>query len=101
MSRTIITVPDLWREWTVGLGNGPAVQTLEDSYGARWRPSQSERVFFSRRKVIIDEIRTRERRGIGIQVAVEEVELIRQRGRLSLYRLWALLQRNSRQINSS
>ena len=71
----------------MGLGNSPVVQTLEDSYGARWRPSQSERVFFSRRKVIIDEIRTRERRGISTQVAVEEVELIRQRGRLSLYGL--------------
>ena len=34
MSRMIVTVPDLWREWTVGLGNGPAVQALEDLYRA-------------------------------------------------------------------
>lgn len=91
MSRTIVTVPDLWREWTVGLGNGPAVQALEDTYGAQWRPDQSERVFYSRRKVIIDEIRTRERRGGHAQVAVEELELIRQRGKRSLYGLWRLL----------
>jgi hypothetical protein len=37
MSRTISRVPDLWREWSVGLGSGPAVKKLEQTYGARWR----------------------------------------------------------------
>jgi hypothetical protein len=35
LSRTISTVPQLWREWTVGLGDGPSVQGLEDLYGPR------------------------------------------------------------------
>jgi hypothetical protein len=43
LSRTISTVPQLWREWTVGLGNGPSVQGLEDLYGPRWRPAHSEK----------------------------------------------------------
>jgi hypothetical protein len=94
LSRTIETVPDLWREWTVGLGNGPAVQALEDTYGASWRPDQKERVLFSRRKVIIDEIRKRQADGKAVSVAVEEVELVRQRARVSLYGLFELLRRS-------
>ena len=56
MSRTIATVPDLYREWMFGLGSTPAIQALEDAYGAKWRPSQAERVFFRRHKIIITEI---------------------------------------------
>ena len=83
LSRTITTVPDLWREWTVGLGVGPAVQHLEDTYGAAWRPSQKERVLYSRRKVIIDEIRTRQAGGDTATIAVEKLEIVRQRSKLS------------------
>ncbi|KAE8340908.1 hypothetical protein BDV24DRAFT_174991 [Aspergillus arachidicola] len=54
--RTAHTVPELWREWTCGLGGKPSIQSLEDTYGAAWRPLQRERVKFCRRKVIIDEI---------------------------------------------
>lgn len=94
LSRTIKTVPDLWREWTCGLGNDPSVQSLEETYGAAWRPLQSERVMFSRRKVIIDEIYARNHHGgISLNTAVEEVELVRIRGKLSLYGLYQLLQK--------
>jgi hypothetical protein len=92
LSRTITTVPELWREWTAGLGGYPSVQSLEDRYGAAWRPSQKERVFFCRRKVIIDEIRTRHAQGEAIPAAVEGVELVRRRAQLSLYALANLLQ---------
>jgi hypothetical protein len=27
-------VPEVWREWTCGLGTNPSVQSLERSYGA-------------------------------------------------------------------
>jgi hypothetical protein len=98
LSRTIKTVPDLWREWTCGLGNDPSVQTLEETYGAAWRPLQSERVMFSRRKVIIDEIYARNHdRGISLTTAVEEVELVRTRGKLSLYGLYQLLRKGQGQ----
>jgi len=96
LSRTIQTVPDLWREWTTGLANGPAVQGLEDSYGAAWRPLQSERVMFGRRKVIIDEIRARQGTGLSVAAAVEKVELVRQRGNLSLYGLYKLLRKSGK-----
>jgi hypothetical protein len=47
MNRSIATVPDLVREWTVGLGNGrPSIESLNNTYGTRWRRSP-------RRKLII------------------------------------------------
>jgi hypothetical protein len=98
LSRTVSTVPQLWREWTVGLGNGLSVQGLEDLYGPRWRPAHSEKMMYSRRKVIIDEMRRRRRQAEGINTgtAVEEVELMRQRGRLSLHQQHQLLNRQKR-----
>lgn len=96
LSRTIQTVPDLWREWTVGLTGYPAVQMLEDTHGPSWRTSQKERMLFSRRKKIIDEIRKRQAEGKSIQTAVEEVELVRSRGRMSLHKLSEVLRQPGR-----
>jgi Centromere DNA-binding protein complex CBF3 subunit, domain 2/Transcriptional activator of glycolytic enzymes len=97
MSRTIQSVHDLWREWTVGLGSGPAIQALEQTYGASWRPTQSERVFFGRRKLIIDEIQRRQRRTTDLQAAIDELELIRIRRRTTLHGLWKLLQQTQKE----
>ncbi|OJD18721.1 hypothetical protein AJ78_01258 [Emergomyces pasteurianus Ep9510] len=92
-SRTIQSVPDLWREWTTGLDGGPSVRSLEDQ-GGQWRKSSpKEQMMFSRRKVIIDEIYKRESSGMSIDAAVQSIELIRQRGRLSLNSLIKLLKR--------
>ena len=62
----------------MGLGFGqPSVQSLEDSYGAIWRPEQKECVFFSHHKVIVDEIRRRAaERGGNTAAIVEELELV-------------------------
>ena len=84
----------------VGLGGGPSVQSLKDRYGAAWRPSQDERVFFSRRKVIINEIRARQGGAVSPLIAVEEVELVRQRVKLSLYGLYQLLHRRKKRGGS-
>ncbi|KAJ5110851.1 short-chain dehydrogenase [Penicillium argentinense] len=91
LSRTTQTVPEVWREWICGLGANPSVQSLERSYGATWRPSSRERVMFCRRKVIIDEIYARYGKGLSLDAAVEELELVRCRGKLSLYQLSQLL----------
>src|SRR5271154_5727950 len=42
LSRTVRTVPQLWREWTVGLGGNSSVQGLEDLYGPCWRLAHKE-----------------------------------------------------------
>ncbi|KAF2177479.1 hypothetical protein K469DRAFT_807723 [Zopfia rhizophila CBS 207.26] len=96
LSRAITTVPQLWREWTTGLVGGPSVQGLEDMYGPRWRQKHSEQVLYGRRKIIIDEIWRRQAKGISTGAAVGEVELIRQRGQLSLYQLYQLLNRQKK-----
>jgi Transcriptional activator of glycolytic enzymes len=56
LSRNTATIPDLWREWTVGLGEQLSVEALDERWGSRWR-SGSEFQFYSRRKVIITEIK--------------------------------------------
>jgi hypothetical protein len=100
LSRAVTTVPQLWREWTVGLAGGPSVQGLEDLYGPRWRQKHSEQVLYGRRKVVIDEIRRRQAQGsISAGAAVEEVELVRHRGRLSLYQLYQLLNRQKKRTS--
>jgi hypothetical protein len=87
LSRQVVTIPDLWREWTVGLGGLPSVAALDSAYGSRWR-SPSERQYYSMRKVIIDEIMARVGNSLddqeAIEVAVEAIELERVRGKASL-----------------
>ena len=59
MSRTIQTIPELWREWTVGLQGQPSIEQLDALYGSSWRSgpaAASERQFYSRRKTLITEI---------------------------------------------
>jgi hypothetical protein len=89
LSRQVATVPDLWREWTVGLGGLPSVAALDAAYGSRWR-AQSERQYYSMRKVIIDEIVAiagSPEDLDGIAAAVETLEQRRVRGRASLDKL--------------
>jgi hypothetical protein len=60
MSRTVQTIPELWQEWTLGLGGQPSIEKLDELYGSGWRSGPSgaaERQFYSRRKSLITEIR--------------------------------------------
>ncbi|RPB05045.1 hypothetical protein L873DRAFT_1573725, partial [Choiromyces venosus 120613-1] len=77
MSRTLSTVVGLWQEWKNGIGVAPSVESLEARYGPKWRTSQAERKFYSRRKVIIEEITKRIAAGMDAWRAVEEVEAMR------------------------
>ncbi|KAL1989509.1 hypothetical protein VTN49DRAFT_6706 [Thermomyces lanuginosus] len=102
LSRTIKTVPELWREWTEGLNGGPSVQSLDAVYGAKWRVEQAERMFYSRRKVIIDDIFKRQKsKGGSLNAAVAEVELLRQDRNLSLNALAKVLKESDRWSRAS
>jgi hypothetical protein len=70
-------IKDVWREWKEGLGGQPAVQELEEKWGSRWRPGNTVRVQFCRRKVIWDELLARVARGKSEEEAVAELELLR------------------------
>ena len=70
------TVKDVWREWREGFAGRPAVHELEEKWGSRWRPGNTVRVQFCRRKVIWDELLARVARGKSEDEAVAELELL-------------------------
>jgi hypothetical protein len=94
LSRTISTVRELWAEWTIGLNGQPAVQALEQQYGAKWRSESKERVMFGRRKIIIDEIYARTKDGTPVIKAVEALELTQARMKCSLAKLGEFLKKS-------
>lgn len=94
----VFTVEDVWREWKEGLAGRPAIQELEGQWGSRWRPGNTLRVQFCRRKVIWDAILIRIAGGRSEAEAVAEVERIRAGG--SLNRLINTLKQR-RQLRSS
>jgi len=77
LSRTISSVANLLREWTVGLGSHPVVERFEGLYGAKWRPRQDERVFYGRCLVIIKEIKRRQGPSCSQAKAIQDLEVVR------------------------
>ncbi|KAG1035302.1 hypothetical protein G6F43_013253 [Rhizopus delemar] len=51
MSRSLISVTDVWREYSVGLAGNPSIKSMEEQYGADWRKvdNRTESRFFTRR----------------------------------------------------
>jgi hypothetical protein len=56
LSRGLRAVSDVWTEFESGWQGGPAVQDLEKQYGPSRRADESERKYFSRRRVYYDAI---------------------------------------------
>ena len=83
LSRGISTIPDLWREWTVGLRGQLSVEALDERWGSRWRHG-AEFQFYSRRKVIIDEIKRLMAGGREAVDVVDSLEEQRLRSKASL-----------------
>ena len=83
LSRGITTIPDLWREWTEGLGGQLSVEALDERWGSRWRHG-AEFQFYSRRKVIIDEIKRLVAGGREASDVVDSLEEQRLRSKASL-----------------
>jgi hypothetical protein len=74
---TLYTVKDTWREWHEGFAGRPAIRELEEQWGSRWRPGNTVRVQFCRRKVIWDALRARTARGKSVEEAIAELEQLR------------------------
>jgi hypothetical protein len=87
LSRNLFTVDEVWREYKVGLGGNPSVESLELRYGARWRPSDSERKFFSRRQKIYKNIAASISGGQTDTAAVKVLEDLRIASNWSLDKL--------------
>jgi hypothetical protein len=73
----VFTVKDAWREWRDGLPGQVAIRELEERWGSRWRPGNTIKVQFCRRKVIWDAVRARRARGRTEEEAVDELEQLR------------------------
>jgi hypothetical protein len=104
LSRQVVTVPDLWREWTIGLGGLPSVAALDAAYGSRWR-SPSERQYYSMRKVIIDEILAMAGNSLdnqeAIEAAIEALEQQRVKARASLDKLIKVIKENRKRCKGA
>ena len=79
MHRGSNSVFQLWVEWTMGLAGGPSIEALNRCWGARWRASSSEGMFYSRRRRVIAEIRRRADAGTARseREAVDQLEQLR------------------------
>ena len=98
MIRTHATVTDLWQKWLGGWAGRPSVQFLDDTWGHRWRRG-NEVSFYSRRRLIVGEIRrlARQEGEQSLAAAAEELEARRRQDGLSLTRLNELLRRPERE----
>lgn len=85
MSRGIATVQDAWREWKNGLGGNLSIEELERRYKAKWRPSATDRQFFSRWKTLIEKIKEMSREEkLAEDVVIDRLEKLRLDGGKSL-----------------
>lgn len=59
MSRSVSTVADLWREWTIGTMGRSVISEYESGRGPVWKlhGGDAERKYYARRKVIIERVR--------------------------------------------
>ncbi|KAG2214830.1 hypothetical protein INT45_003585 [Circinella minor] len=105
LNRSIKTVTEVWREWSVGLTpESPAVSQLEDEFGASWRQDQAERQAFSRRLNIIKAVNDiAEQKGIPADERFRAAEMLdeamNRRGWKSLNALINDLKGNANVLN--
>lgn len=80
MDRSITTVEQLMTEWNQGLNGGPPVSLLDELWGAGWRKGDSaESVWWSSRRVIVEEVRRLARENGGsLQMAVIQLDAQRR-----------------------
>lgn len=101
LSRSVLTIPELWRQWTVGVNGSPSIATLDQQYGSRWRTKHSETQYYCVRKVIIDELIRRAEVKTGgydanIADVVEELEAERKRAGASLSKMSGVLKKEKK-----
>lgn len=89
LSRSISTLPDLWREWTIGVKGSPSIEELDRQYGTKWRPDHKENQYYCKRMVIVRELRRRAEAMAGgyaanVDAVVKQMEVERRQSGLTL-----------------
>ena len=69
--RDVQTIPDLWKEWTIGLGCLPPIDELDRLYGSCWRTG-NEIQYYSTWKRIVDKIK----RSAGSSATTEDYKTV-------------------------
>ncbi|ODN72685.1 hypothetical protein L202_08124 [Cryptococcus amylolentus CBS 6039] len=96
MSREVKSVPDLWKEYTIGWDGQPAVRDIYEGNprkrrrGKRFR-DDSERKFYRRRKKVLEMVEALVEKGVGEEEAVERVERLRDRRKCTLNKLGEII----------
>ncbi|KAG2215396.1 hypothetical protein INT45_009470 [Circinella minor] len=88
LNRKFCTVTDVWREYDHGVAGNPSVRSLEDKYKTKWRKNSTESRFFSRRKIIYEEVkRIANDRHISFSDAAQVLEDTRRDLKISIDKL--------------
>lgn len=97
MSRSLISVTDVWREYSVGLAGKPSIKSMEEQYGADWRKvdNRTESRFFTRRLPLYKKIESlSNERGISCEEAAQFLEFRRISDKLSINQMCKLVADN-------
>ena len=89
---SVVELVQIWREGVAGM---PSVSSLEQRWGARWRPA-SEKPFYSTRKVIIDEV-ARRAAAKGLTEYEVAKQMDREKGSASLDKVMKLIRSRRKQ----
>ncbi|WWC90452.1 uncharacterized protein L201_005387 [Kwoniella dendrophila CBS 6074] len=91
MSRSVKSVTDLWREYTVGLNGQPSMRLMYEG-SKHIFVNDSERKFYDGRKKILESVKHIALvQGITEQQAASKVETLRQKDNLSLNKLISMI----------
>ena len=95
MCWTVSMISDLWREWMLDWNSFSVIQDFKMMYEVKWWLSQQKRIFFNRRKVIIDKIHQWTQLNQFSDAVVKELKLVQRRLKVSLHKLWSWLNKKS------
>ena len=88
LNRKFCTVTDIWHEYDHGVAGNPSVRSLEEKYKTKWRKNSTESRFFSRRKIIYEEVkRIANDRHISFSDAAQALEDTRRDLKISIDKL--------------
>ncbi|KAG2219716.1 hypothetical protein INT45_006048 [Circinella minor] len=91
MSRQVLTVNDLWAEWTLGRDGFWPVQELDNKWGTKWR--RGDKKWFNIRKKVIDAVNDlQENLGLTPTTAIQNLQNVMNARGWSLDRLGTELQ---------
>ncbi len=88
MSTSIESVLEVWNEWNNGVSPYPPIKVMEEKFKTKWRKSEKDRQFFSRRMRIIKEVlRIASHTNVNEVAAANQLENLRQANGWSLHKL--------------